>query len=89
INELDAESKFNIKVFPNPSSDIITINIEGTMPKKSSFFVYNIVGEKVINIENIETNSFTIRKKNLSDGVYFYELKPSTGNSIKGKLLIN
>ncbi len=89
ISEFDANNKLKINVFQNPASDIITVNIEGFIPKKSTFSIYNILGEKLMFIENIETNIFTIHKNNLSNGVYFYEFKPSKGNTTKGKLLIN
>jgi hypothetical protein len=65
-----------VKLFPNPSIDYIQIS---GLTKTEGYNIYNILGAEVNN-GNI-TNNEKIDIRNLTNGLYFLELK--SGNSIK------
>jgi serine protease AprX len=81
----DAEfSKSGLIVYPNPTSDSITV----TLPNESNFkiiAIYNVLGQKVLE-KNISTQSPTISLKSLNGGVYFYKIE-SNNFSQSGKII--
>lgn len=71
----------NWKFYPNPSNNIVSFEIDGTMLLE----FFNINGEKVLS--KIINNNFTIDVKDFHPGFYF--LKLSNNNAIySGKLLV-
>jgi len=62
-----SESKFQPKIYPNPSRDYITIEYPETITNIS---IYNALGQK----ENIKYNDNKVDVSNLSAGVYTIEL---------------
>jgi large repetitive protein len=78
INE-DVENV--IKIFPNPTHNIITI--EG-IKAETIFKIYNIYGKEVISVE-IDKGTSSIELKNLKDGIYFYSIPEE---SLFGRILV-
>ncbi|MCF7569671.1 T9SS type A sorting domain-containing protein [Sabulilitoribacter arenilitoris] len=64
------------KIFPNPSSDRITVS---GLKKDENYKIYNVLGTEII--DGIIANNKKIDIKNLTSGMYF--LKFENGNSIK------
>jgi hypothetical protein len=63
----------DIKVFPNPASDKITIQSDVKVKRVD---VYNLVGAKVKSFTNVEN---TIDVSSLRDGVYLIEIETTAG----------
>ncbi len=80
-----------IKVYPNPATDIITVEIVGNAEKSIKFVMTNTLGikvfEKLLNTSN-PVNKINIHQ--LKQGLYIYEaLFEITGESIyKGRIVI-
>ncbi|MCX6258490.1 MAG: T9SS type A sorting domain-containing protein [Bacteroidia bacterium] len=75
----------DLYVYPNPASEIITINISNVKSKNMTLDIYNIMGT----LERKEILRSSIQKINvadLSNGVYFITIK--SGEFIKTKKLI-
>ena len=68
-------------VFPNPARNHFTIENR----KATSIVLYDFLGKRVLQ-QNL-TNSKTIERGNLSDGVYFYCLKNKEGIIKNGKII--
>lgn len=71
-------NKFNsikYNAYPNPSSDIITIEIDDVI---SNVSIYNMVGAKVLNSTNNQINI-----SHLSNGTYIMEVKTDQGTGVK------
>lgn len=68
INE---NQKQNIKVFPNPTTDFVTVVSENFI---ENIVLYNVNGEKLM-----ETKSKTVSLKNYPKGNYFLEIKTAKG----------
>ena len=75
-----AEDRFresDIKIYPNPVSDVLTIEVAPSISYIKTV-VYSLLGEKLM-----ETNGITIDFSNLSKGVYFMEVFTDSGSSTK------
>jgi len=71
---LDGEKDINLSVFPNPSTDVVTISLDGS-------FVYSIVdlNGKVLCTEN-GVNQVQLDLSDYADGVYLLEIKTENTN---------
>lgn len=81
---VDSFSKNDFLVFPNPTSDFISI----VLPNKSDakiFVIYNVLGQKVME-KKITLQSSSISLKSLNSGLYFYKLE-SSSFSKSGKII--
>lgn len=68
-----AENKFDISVFPNPTTDIINVNI----PTSSNYKVYSTLGQALFSGE-ITQNEKQIDFSNLAKGMYYLHLETET-----------
>jgi hypothetical protein len=87
LEEINSISEFvasNIVIYPNPTTDIITIEIENNLA--SNLILYNNLGEKVLDA-NLGSEE-TISLKHLDQGVYFYEIIDDNGHLNKGKIVV-
>ncbi|WP_396186167.1 S8 family serine peptidase [Flavobacterium sp.] len=81
---VEAFSKNDFVVYPNPTSDSISV----TLPNESNvkiIAIYNVLGQKVLE-KNITIPSATISLKYLDKGIYFYKIE-SNGFSKSGKII--
>ena len=64
----------NINVYPNPTSDYITVsNVQG-----STVSVFDIVGKEVVSL-NVNTNDVVINVANLPEGTYLVRVENAKG----------
>ena len=71
-----------IKFYPNPATTFINIELQKSMSRSYSFQVYNFLGKKVADLQ--EVNSRTrIDLTNFSRGIYIYQLKDATGKVVE------
>ena len=77
-----------VRVVPNPFHEKAEIIFDKTFQNNGSEFrLMNVLGELLV--KTIVTGSgATLTKGNLRPGIYFYELKNSSGNRAAGKLAI-
>jgi len=69
INDIENPS-LSLSVIPNPTSGQATVKFEG----KGTITVYNMLGQKVYHIENVE-NEKIILLNNMASGVYFVTVR--------------
>ncbi|MCI4443209.1 MAG: S8 family serine peptidase [Lentimicrobium sp.] len=81
---VSAFSKNDFIVYPNPTSDSISITLPEGLESKT-IAIYNVLGQKVLD-KNISTQSSTISLKSLNSGMYFYKIE-SNGFSKSGKII--
>ena len=76
-----------VVIYPNPSSEYITISIPITHYQvKGKFILYNSIGKAIVN-RIIDDFYSKIELKNISKGVYFYCLE-NNGSISSGKMVI-
>ncbi len=68
------------ELFPNPSSDVVSIKSDVEL-NGSIIKVYNSLGQIIIS-DKIEAPSYKLNVRELTNGVYFIELKTKTGSGI-------
>lgn len=76
-----------LKVYPNPASDVLHVELSRTNGKASEFELFDMVGHKVFSKTTFSNSNFDVDLKNLAKGVYFYTLKQE-GNALITKKLV-
>lgn len=80
------DSKDNFKIYPNPSSQEITIELNSEN-KMSQIIITNYLGEQIIKMDNIENNLQKININNLPAGIYQVSIN-SNNQIFSSKLVI-
>ena len=83
------ENKLNVNsfsIYPNPAKNVL--NIVSTKEEISEIAIYNITGQKVLSIENILSQSYSINNINLPKGMYMVKVSNLDMNSQNIKLII-
>ena len=80
INEV-SHTPLTMQVMPNPASGQATVTFEG----KGNITVYNMLGQAVYHVENVE-NTKTIPLNDMASGVYFVTVR--SGNATATQKLI-
>ncbi len=80
-------NSINIKVYPNPTNDIITFSLNKTTNHNTEILIYNPIGKLIIKgrIDKNKTSK-SINIQNLHNGLYFYKVENSS-NSVSGKFI--
>jgi len=77
INELINTNNV-LKVYPNPSRDIINFDLNSLNEHNYSLRIYNSMGQEVRSINGIDgLQVFSVKRENLSSGLYYYQLVAS------------
>jgi hypothetical protein len=78
---------FQIKAYPNPFGDTISLIINTTKDEAIQYTIYDILGRRVVQGKSENSNnSITIDTKNIQTGVYFVRIKQ--GNQEKSIKII-
>ena len=75
---------FNFIIYPNPSSDFVTVSLPAHF-EMGTVFIYSIFGQKILEQE-ISAQSAIISLKSLEKGMYLYKME-SSGFSKTGKIV--
>jgi hypothetical protein len=73
-------------VFPNPFVNSTTISAS-TSFSNATLTVFDMLGNKVKQLQNLSGKTITIERENLPSGIYFYQLTEDNKLVVKGKLL--
>lgn len=85
INSLSANSC----PFPNPATNVVTIDIEATNVLPIELTVTDYFGRKIYEEKNIKEQTIEIETKNFNSGIYFYKLTNAiTYQSGGGKFIV-
>ena len=77
------EAEFgNMKVYPNPASDYITISLENTLRDDIKLSIIDVQG-KVVTLETVNTEKHTINTSNLVNGTYMLRLSSNEASYLK------
>ncbi len=82
-NELLAD-KNKIEIYPNPSVDFLTVQIENSTLTNTTLIVHNIIGSKFeVQVEKVEENQYRLDVRNLPPGYYLLSIKDTPANFSK------
>lgn len=71
----------NIKIFPNPTSDILNIKLEKIAP--SQLVIFDALGKQVLEKNNLVEKDFQLSTANFSEGIYFLKIEIEGKTTIK------
>ncbi len=74
------------KLFPNPTS--VELNIQSKV-NISNITVSNVIGQRVLNIENIMSDFYSLNVENFKNGVYMININNVDGTSAVTKFVKN
>lgn len=88
-NELEAENKIELNIFPNPVNFNHPINISlGKYDKPVDVSMYSLDG-KLIFHKTYERNNFELNVPDLSSGMYMINIQTQEGESFTKKIVVN
>jgi Secretion system C-terminal sorting domain len=70
-----------LKFFPNPATTVITFNLQKTNDKNFSLQVFNFLGKKVFESNNIAANT-VVNVSEFYRGIYVFQLRDANGKVI-------
>ncbi len=70
----------DVKLYPNPTTQSITLKTEKLFPKETKFSIYDLLGQRLKNMEYNHQSTQKIDVSNLSPGVYFLKIQNKTIN---------
>ena len=71
------EHENNLKLYPNPTANILNVESEGM----TSVEVYNTVGQRVMTME-VNSNKTQINTESLNNGIYFLRVRANDGTML-------
>jgi hypothetical protein len=89
IQDRDTYDKINIKAFPNPASDNITIQIDDNNKNNYNLTVYSSTGQHIKTIRLFK-NSITFDNEYFAKGLYLYQIQSTIDKKVigRGKFII-
>ncbi len=83
VGILDLELAGLISVYPNPTSDILTIELPADKYEIFQINLYDILGVRIAGYAKFENQSLRINMANYASGSYFLEVKTAKGSATK------
>ncbi|MFI1770852.1 T9SS type A sorting domain-containing protein [Thalassobellus citreus] len=85
---VDIETNLNISTYPNPTSSILNITIDGKQDGKLSYSLFNLLGA-LITSGDIKNNTVQINIEDLPMATYLLKLSNSNNNIKTFKIIKN
>lgn len=83
----EARTLEDVKVFPNPMSEYLTVILPPSVSKAKIVF-YDLLGREMKREDDIETQMTNISRGNLKRGMYIYKIEDQRGFIKTGKILV-
>lgn len=83
INEVKAIDAVNL--FPNPTKGLVTVSASENL---KSLQVYNVTGELMLNVTNLNSKTTTVDLQLFAKGLYFMRTETKDGKSITKKIIL-
>lgn len=71
-----------LQVYPNPSTGLYQVQLSNNL-EATSFSVYDLIGNLIMSIENVNSNQAIINLENSANGVYFLEVSTKEGKAVQ------
>lgn len=83
----ETQTQYDIKIFPNPSKNILNIEINSSEINSFDTEIYDLQG-KMIFMRNHKANKSTINITSISKGIYLLKIKDKNGYLLKSEKII-
>ncbi len=84
---VDENNMFNLKLFPNPTKNQITIDASNSSIAIQSVTIFDVQGKLISSNSNFDTPLINISTKNFTSGLYFVQITNVEGYSTIKKLI--
>ncbi len=82
-----ADANASLQVFPNPTSDEITLYFKGENEVFYSLLIRNVAGQKIVENNNFNNDKISVvYLSNFPKGMYYYEVRSESGKTYTGKI---
>lgn len=79
-----SEINSGLKIYPNPATSVLNIS---SITNINNITISNVIGQRVLNINNINSKTFSIEAENLSNGVYIINIQNNNGTGSISKFI--
>ncbi|WP_370476720.1 PQQ-dependent sugar dehydrogenase [Tamlana flava] len=86
--DISENETFSFKMYPNPTKNIVNLDLSGIQNKVISINIYNIQGRKILGIAPTQ-QKITLNIQNYGGGLYFMEVRFDDSSKTIKKLTIN
>jgi len=86
--EPEAQSLEGVSVYPNPMADATMFTFPEDAVKPFDVQVFDLLGTKVYDVENITTDSHEMKRGDIPTGMYLYRVADEDGKWQSGKLFM-
>lgn len=87
IDDVTAD-EIETKIYPNPSSNNVTVSIKNDDNVSHNFILYNNMGQVVMENNSFEKNQLSFSVEDYSNGIYYYNITSSKNQLTSGKLIV-
>jgi len=84
----EAASGIKAVLYPNPFSTTATLHFGNEKGDMHQLIITDITGKQAAPVLQTRDNHFVIERKNLTRGIYFYQLRKENGTSTEGKFVV-
>lgn len=92
IKLVEAKADNNVNVFPNPTNDIFSVDLNLTQPEYLTFALYDAQGKLVTTLlrdwVKVKQNMFSFRTNDLAKGVYVLKITGNYDTNISKKVIV-
>ena len=83
IKEIDFAS--HVSMFPNPTSGVVAIVLDGNITNDFTLSVYNVLGEEVLPVSEYKAGTTNVQLSlgSFADGVYMVKVQSKQGSAVK------
>lgn len=82
-----SDKNVSVTVYPNPFSSSTSIAVNG-VNGKYDFTLNNVLGMKMKELKNVNTQQFILKRTDLPAGIYFFSISIEGKNVANGKIVI-
>ncbi|MFK7773221.1 MAG: T9SS type A sorting domain-containing protein [Saprospiraceae bacterium] len=77
------------QIFPNPTSNSAILKLNNFLFQTQEIAVYNLMGQKVMHLNNIASQEININKENIGTGIFLVQVVDVNQNTSVRKLIIH
>lgn len=78
----------SVSLYPNPTSDVVTITNNNSVEKISKITIYDFTGKRIYNLNDNMPNAISINVSHFAKGIYLVEILSESNSKITKKLIL-
>jgi len=90
ISVVDCKQPTSLKVYPNPTNDVVNFSFDSPIPKGLHIELFNILGQKIKSLDykqDYQHNTVQLNLSTLATGLYFYRVVIDEEHKFVGKII--